>query len=394
MASLHTYVGLFERLRSVNLTVDAKRCLVVRNRNAPCRRCAEACTSGCISVEGNDLAVDASRCIGCGTCATACPTGALAARKPDDRDLAREAAAAMRACEGVVVFACDPVREAAAGRFDPDTVVGVRCAGRVDESLIVLLAAAGAKSVRLVCGPCERCEHAAGGRMAAQVCASANETLTVWGSPARASVRDRFPAACRRTHDPAYDHARRDFLHTMASGARDAAHDAADFAIDEVFDQADAHGARRRFQHVQADGALPRFLPTRRAVLLDALDELGQPADEMIATRLWGHAIVDESRCTGCGMCAVFCPTGALTKRDESGTVRLVHAPGLCLQCRTCEALCPAGALVMSDEVFAVDVGAGVVDAHELPDITASKGGPDAIRNSMSKLIDSPYLWG
>ena len=143
-----------------------------------------------------------------------------------------------------------------------------------------------------------------------------------------------------------------------------------------------------------ADGALPRHLPLRRAVLLDALGAHGAPADEMIGTRLFGHAVIDEDRCTGCGMCAVFCPTGALTRRDEAGGLQLAHAPGLCLQCRTCEGICPAGALMLSDEVFAVDVCAGTVERHRIADIHRDKGGPDAIRNSMSKLIDSPYVTG
>lgn len=50
MPSTQTYIELFERLRSVHLHVDARRCLAVRNRNIACNRCASACPSGCITV--------------------------------------------------------------------------------------------------------------------------------------------------------------------------------------------------------------------------------------------------------------------------------------------------------------------------------------------------------
>ena len=96
-------LGLFEKLESQSLAVQPSRCVVVRNRNASCRRCAEACPTGAILVEGNDLAVAPERCIGCGTCATVCPTAALESKKPDDKGLLKAAVAAMQANDGVAV---------------------------------------------------------------------------------------------------------------------------------------------------------------------------------------------------------------------------------------------------------------------------------------------------
>lgn len=146
-------LGLFEKLESQSLAVQPSRCVVVRNRNATCRRCAEACPTGAISVEGNDLAVAPERCVGCGTCATVCPTAALEARKPDDKDLLRAAAATLQANDGVAVIAEEAMLAAAAGKYDPAKVAAVKSLGRVDESLIAVLVAGGASSIVLVAAP-------------------------------------------------------------------------------------------------------------------------------------------------------------------------------------------------------------------------------------------------
>ncbi len=406
MPSIKTYIDLLERLQSVNVRVDAQRCLAVRNRNIACGRCAQACTSSCISVSNGLLNVHPEHCIGCGTCASACPTGALSPRKPDDRALARSAAAALRATGGTVVFACEQLLHAAGNAINPETVAAVRCIGRVDASLLVLLASAGAKALRLTCGNCEKCEHSPGKRVAEDICQDANTILAAWQSGARVSVSSKLPASCRATCKASWDPERRAFLQSARDLGRDAATDAAELAIDRAFDHETAVEHTRRA--AMKTGALPRFLPSRRAVLLDALKRMGQPEDVMIGTCVWGHAVIDDDRCSGCGMCAAFCPTGALTKRETAtpdantwlasrngaSHITLVHAPELCLQCRACEQLCPEHALMLSDEVFAIDIGRGRIDEHQLRDIHRDKGGPDAIRNSMSKLINSPYVTG
>ena len=148
-------LGLFEKLESQSLAVQPSRCVVVRNRNASCRRCAEACPTGAILVEGNDLAVAPERCVGCGTCATVCPTAALESKKPDDKELLRAAVAAMQANDGAAVIMDAAMQAAAEGKYDPAKVVVVKSLGRVDESLIAVLAAGGATSVALVAGPVE-----------------------------------------------------------------------------------------------------------------------------------------------------------------------------------------------------------------------------------------------
>ena len=86
------------------------------------------------------MAVAPERCVGCGTCATVCPTAALESKKPDDKELLRAAVAAMQANDGAAVIMDAAMQAAAEGKYDPAKVVVVKSLGRVDESLIAVLA--------------------------------------------------------------------------------------------------------------------------------------------------------------------------------------------------------------------------------------------------------------
>lgn len=136
MARLTDMLGLISKLQSPKITVHQERCVLVRNGNADCLRCAQACTAGCIAYDGESLTVSPERCIGCGTCATVCPTCALEAHHPGDAALLAACQQAGALMEGVVPIGCGQLLDQAAGRYDEEKIVRVECLGRVDESLL------------------------------------------------------------------------------------------------------------------------------------------------------------------------------------------------------------------------------------------------------------------
>lgn len=397
MPSVNSMMGLITKLESPYITVSEERCVLVRNRNADCLKCASVCTSGCIHYDGEQLIISPEKCIGCGTCATVCPTCCLEAHHPNDAVLLDACRTAAQHAEGTVTIACGELLDRAKGLVEPNAVARVECLGRVEESLLTTLAAEGIDEVVLVRGDCAHCDHATGWRMAQQVLATEQQLLDAWHSPMKVRLSEKLPGKVR-AHDDGFDKSKRAAFRSggkqaMAVGATVAEYAARD-ALGQEQEEPQETEPPQHYLHVMDDGTLPHFLPDRRERLLDALAQLGEPEDVMIDTRLWGHVIIDTDKCISCRMCATFCPTGALQKFDnDDGTFGVTHYPGDCVKCRCCTTICPADALTLSEEVFAVDMLAGATDAYEMKPVTVEKGKPHTIMNVMRTLTNGSQVY-
>lgn len=392
MAHVTNFLGLLEQLQSADITVHQGRCVVVRNRNATCMRCAEVCTSGCISYDDNELTIEPERCIGCGTCATVCPTCALEAHRPSDAELLQSCRAVCEAADGEVVVACEQLLAAADGLYDPAKVVGVTCLGRVEESLLVTLAALGARRVVLVQARCAECEHASGLETARLVRDTALALLETWSNGMRIDLVEKLPSAVRWSGDEGYDASRRSFFSNVRDEAKSAAAVTADYAVKDALGVEEP--PEPQFVKVGKDGTLPHFIPDRRGRLLAALGALGQPQDVLVDTRLWGHVIIDSEKCSSCQMCATFCPTGAIAKYAvEDGSIGVTHRPVDCVKCRCCTDICPEGALELSDEVFAVDLSSGAQERYPMKPRKNPPGNPHQIWHSMKDLLGCDQVY-
>lgn len=421
-------LGVLELNQSSAIHVQQFRCAVVRNRNANCLRCADVCTSGCIGIEEGKLTIDASLCVGCGTCATVCPTCALEAHSPTDAELL---AACLASAEGSVpkqvAVVCHPLAEALGAALDTDCVAEVVCLGRVDESLIVGLAAQGVQSVDLVCGDCAHCAQKVGVDCARMVADSASELLMAWGCATRARVTDCVPeqvltngidanqaAACvaeyfaversnppirltdssasdgelsariERQTQPGDGNPECPLLQGRASTRAECA------ACPAPCERSLAAEPVYSVLKVMKDGTLPHFVPARRERLLDALSSLGAPHDTTIHTRLWGRVEIDKDKCFSCRMCATFCPTGAITKfgEQDSDDFGVEHFPGDCVKCNTCRDICQSEAITIHDDVPASCLLGGEVHRFEMIPRAVTLDGEHQVVNTVRSFIE------
>ena len=425
-----------QALQSDHVHVCQERCLLVRNRNAECLRCAQACTSGCISYNEQTkmIDIDQARCVGCGTCATACPTCALEARDPNDTELLACLQGALNASASKrVAIVCEK-----AGIAQNECTVRLTCLGRIDESALLQLAAWGAREVTLTCGACNACEHKPGRTVVEEVCESANTLLGLWDGTMYVELKEVGPAA-EPTGLPAQEtRADRTATHgkiaqvdqqiQTACADRTATQSAIE-QVNQLIQSADAgkvaehdtatrDGGRPNLSaeasddkaaatdqvdrplkrlKVMADGTLPHFVPDRRERLLDALADLGEgPMDSqaMARTRLWGHVVIDTDKCTSCRMCATFCPTGAIVKFDApDGTFGIDHYAADCVKCLCCQTICRSQAIVVEDTVPANVLVNAVPERHVMHPVRVPKGGVHSIMNSMRVLLGLPEVF-
>jgi len=55
-----------------------------------------------------------------------------------------------------------------------------------------------------------------------------------------------------------------------------------------------------------------------------------------------GKVEIDSARCTGCGLCVLYCPTGALVASSgEDDSYQLLFKHSLCVACGYCVDVCP-----------------------------------------------------
>ncbi len=361
MPNIADIIEVAEELEDKAVLALPERCVAVRNRNASCTKCIDACLANAISVHNNVLAVDARACVGCGACTTVCPTEALVSLAPPDRVLEQAARDALeRAGEGCGVVAC--ARIAARGVADPHKFAQVPCLARVDESLLLGLAAAGARSITLVDGECKTCKYRATSAGVDETVSLTNGLLEAQGSAVRVSRASSFPAGMELADSRSLlGEARRGFFASAGSWTASAAEKTANLVIRKNLGVKDAAKTLREQLGIGEDGSLPTIAEHRHSQVLDAMDRLGQPAVGSVHTRLFGSVRIDASACNACGMCAVFCPTDALKKSKikpqpaEDGTPDggsfLEFSAADCVQCGLCVDACMKKCLVVEDDV-------------------------------------------
>jgi len=379
---LDQLVDVLTRLESRAIRVYPRQCTKLRHRRSTCTLCADHCPVQAITW-GESLQVDPDKCTGCGICAAVCPTGALEAQTPTNEELLTRIQGLAK--EGAwVAFACPRYLEARGG--DGDRFLQVNCLGRLDESVLVGAISLGAQAVWLMDSACQECPSAASRAIAEQALQRANALLQACGVSQRISIGPQSPnGPGMRVQAPggAEGLSRRDFFTLLA---RQAAKTTA-VAVDSVLG---SQGAQDKEDQPPKKGELPVRLPAKRRLLLAALRRIGKP---VIASfeggGLWAQFGFQEA-CTGCQMCAFFCPTGALSKVEEGGKAGVAFKISQCTNCRLCQDICYKEAVVLSSTIDLGKVFNEAVDVLLMRDVEAAPwlASPE---EKLKRLIESAH---
>ncbi len=375
MPNLVDIVEIAEALESKAVFLATDRCVVVRNRHSSCTKCADACPVDAVLAVNNVLTLDGGRCVSCGACTTVCPTEALIPLAPLDEDLAASAADVVVTTGGRAVFACARIASKRLG--DPEKFVEVPCLARMEESVLLGLAARGVDNLLLVDGTCSTCKFRATIPGIDATVASANMLLAAQGSSVCVARASAFPEEVLLEDQRSLLASQRRGFFTQA---KTVAKDAAEKTVEVAFikkDDANAPTLRDRLRMSDA-GTLPQFNPERRMRVLDAMDRLGSSVLPEIDTRLFGNVRIDTDACSACGMCTVFCPTGALKKSELVPTAGegsyLEFSVADCVQCELCADACLKKCLVVDSVVSTEELFDFEPRLIHLPDPPARSG--------------------
>ena len=83
-------------------------------------------------------------------------------------------------------------------------------------------------------------------------------------------------------------------------------------------------------------------IPQDKAHFLRPKGEISRRELLKLASPL-GKVTLEEAKCTGCGLCALDCPTGALavSSSGEADVYQLLFKHNLCVACGQCVEVCP-----------------------------------------------------
>jgi formate hydrogenlyase subunit 6/NADH:ubiquinone oxidoreductase subunit I len=356
---LKLIANLPDALEQRNTSLDRKQCVRLRHRRSTCSRCADACPTHAISWR-DELEIDPGKCIDCGICAAVCPTGAWEAHAPTNAELLGQIKS--RLIEGrPILFACSHCLETLS--LSSADILPVQCLGRLDESIFVGAVVMGAQAVTLLDGACADCPHSAGRAIAGQMMQRANALLASFGAPGRITLDPRrvVPEALQpRPAKPEGGLSRRDLFKFLTGRAIKTTA----ITVNSVLGDEDPSAQKEARPFT---GPLPAQVPPKRRFLFAALRRLGQPVETQWKDGIWAQFMVTE-KCSGCQMCAFFCPTGALMKTEQAGKLGVTFNLASCIDCRLCQEICYRHGVTLSPGVDLQKVVSNEVDTFWMAD--------------------------
>ncbi len=362
-----------EKYFSDDIAFARALCSGVRHKRIECSRCAAVCPVGAIEVGRSNVEIDSSKCMHCGACIAACPTQALSSTWLEWKTLVRDGLKSLERTGGHPAVACEKALAAAGlgkGAFGRGEIVSLPCLQRVDEALLMTLAASGARSIHMVSGDCATCEVVGCGCASLQwlqAVKHAREMLEAVGSEVRIEVLDyssESTAPAAASDGAAGSLTRRELF----SGLRDEAGNAASVALEQTM--ADSkYSAIAQVLGFDFAGGNSKLDASRSricqwAMVALAISAYGSPeqalqaiGDKRIDTRVFASIAIDLQKCTHCMLCEAYCRSHAIEKiMDDRKVAGLVLHPDRCVQCGVCASMCRDSAIAIEPSVRVADI--------------------------------------
>ncbi len=335
------------------------RCLNHRHAHAGCRRCIDTCPTQAIALEGTDPQLDATRCARCGICTQVCPTDSFVPTVDYEKRL-RAVVAELPPTPIALVCPAHPTPDVAFAAVSA-IVQHHRCLASLSIADLLELNAGGDRPLWLDDSFCTDCPIGVAYNVLVRTVDAARTLLHASGRSPEIHLLSEQPPGADSTlyHPPQFDSAqpsisRRAFFRRLLPKKEDSAPQRVDTLV--------RRGAPLSMR-------LPQQVPLSHMRLLAMTRSLTPTtkADLSTACEPFGAVEVDSSRCSACGLCARFCPTGALRFSTYDSCFELAFQTTDCIACNICVVACPEDAVslkhaatlasLLSDEAQPLTVG-------------------------------------
>ncbi len=299
---------------------NSHRCIRHRHKEYPCRLCGEICPGQAITLQGTMVQHQEAKCLGCGLCAAVCKNGAFELNEPTYENIMIRTQK-----HRVLVLNCSnsPACEGA---------LEIPCLGYLEENLLAGLANQGVKiRIQVDLKNCKNCRFSKGSAALESRILRSQQLVQALGHEMDIANTEDNQGACRP--EPI---SRAEFFAFFKNKARET-----------LAQLGEAEGEN------QSDDGNQRCLPEKRRLFIEALGKGDHPVlqGRIPAEGMPMAELEIDRKCTGCGNCTVFCPTGALQKTVRDGGIILTHRMAHCINCRLCNQICPERAITYAGQL-------------------------------------------